>query len=56
MENEYIVESTICRKCKEVHRVEKYRELKYYHCPYTNRVLLLNNETPNLDEEQRDKQ
>lgn len=45
MENSYVPEQlTTCKKCGEQHRIEKYRELKYYLCPNVNRVLLLTEE------------
>ena len=35
-------ETTKCKKCAEEHRIESYREVKYYVCPHVNRVLLVN--------------
>lgn len=35
------MDSTKCKKCGESHRVDSYREVRYYVCPVVNRVLLL---------------
>mgnify|MGYP003705732557 CR=1 FL=1 len=44
MEQHYTDEKKTCKKCGEEHRVDAYRELKYYWCPLVNRILLVNNE------------
>ncbi len=35
------MDSTLCKKCGEQHRIDSYREVRYYVCPVVNRVLLL---------------
>jgi len=41
VDDTYTVEHTVCKKCGRTHRVESYREVKFYLCPDVNRVILL---------------
>ena len=41
------MDSTKCKKCGESHRVDSYREVRYYVCPKVNRVLLVSEEHAN---------
>ena len=52
MEQHYIDETRTCRKCGEQHRVDAYRELKYYWCPTVNRILLVVNEEKQVVDEE----
>lgn len=36
------METAKCRRCGLEHRIDSYRELRYYICDLFNRVLLLN--------------
>lgn len=42
MDEEYIAPETImCKKCGFSHRVDSYRNVKFYTCPVVNRVILM---------------
>lgn len=41
------MDSTLCKKCGEQHRIDSYREVRYYVCPKVNRVLLVSEEHAN---------
>lgn len=44
VDDTYMTETVICKKCNAPHRVDAYRDVKFYVCPLVNRVLLLSGE------------
>lgn len=41
VDDTYTVEHTVCKKCGRTHRVDSYRDVKFYMCPDVNRIILL---------------